>query len=96
MLELKKGDSVILKGFTGIRLGVFAISAASKKTLTVIKTNGDEMVFDRKTGKQINMAEGKERYANSIIEDDGKFVSPLTKAKKAKPAPKKKPEPEPE
>ena len=106
MIELKKGDKVILKGFTGIKLGVFAIDSTTKKTVTVLKRNGDEMIFDRKTGKQVNVDEGKERYANSIIEDDGSFVAPSTrgaakksankKAKKAAPAKKSKKKPEPE
>lgn len=97
MTELKKGDKVILKGFTGIKLGVFEIASATKKTVTIIKKNGDEMIFDRKTGRQVNVEEGKERYANTIMEDDGSFVAPSTrgasrkaaakKAAKAKPAP---------
>lgn len=98
MLDLNKGDKVILKGFTGIKLGVFEIKSTTKKTLTIIKANGDELVFDKKTGKQINVEEGKEKYANSIIEDDGSFVPPTrkkTEKKTAKAAPKKvKPEPE--
>ena len=93
MIELKKGDKVILKGFTGIKLGVFEIASATKKTVTIVKKNGDEMVFDRKTGRQINVEEGKEKYANSIMEDDGSFVAPSTRgaARKAtKKAPKAK------
>lgn len=95
VMELKKGDKVILKGFTGIKLGVFEVTAASKKTLTITKANGEELVFDRKTCKQINVEEGKERYANSIMEDDGSYVKPnpnkgkkkaAAKAKKAEPA----------
>lgn len=102
MLEVKKGDKVIVKGFTGIKLGVFEVESATKKTLTVLKKNGDEMVFDKKTGKQINIEEGKEKYANSVMEDDGSFVAPSTKGatrkKAAKAATKKKsaPEPDPE
>lgn len=99
MIELKKGDKVILKGFTGIKLGVFIIDSATKKTVTVLKRNGDEMIFDRKTGKQVNVDEGKERYANSIIEDDGSFVAPSTRGAKKKADTKKaakKTEPEPE
>ena len=91
MIELKKGDKVILKGFTGIKLGVFAIDSTTKKTVTVLKRNGDEMIFDRKTGKQVNVDEGKERYANSIIEDDGSFVAPSTKSVAKKSAAKKAP-----
>lgn len=102
MLEVKKGDKVIVKGFTGIKLGVFEVESVTKKTLTVLKKNGDEMVFDKKTGKQINVEEGKEKYANSVMEDDGSFVAPSTKGatrkKAAKAATKKKsaPEPDPE
>lgn len=97
MIESKKGDKVIVKGFTGIKLGVFEVASATKKTITVNKKNGDEMIFDRKTGRQVNVEEGKERYANSVMEDDGSFVAPSTrgasrkaaakKAAKAKPAP---------
>lgn len=99
MIEVKKGEKVIVKGFTGIKLGVFEVDKADKKTVTILKKNGDEMVFDRKTGKQVNVAEGKEKYANSIMEDDGSYVAPSTKkvAKKkaSKPTTKKaKPEPE--
>ena len=97
MIESKKGDKVIVKGFTGIKLGVFEVASATKKTITVNKKNGDEMIFDRKTGRQVNVEEGKEKYANSVMEDDGSFVAPSTrgasrkaaakKAAKAKPAP---------
>lgn len=89
MIELKKGDKVILKGFTGIKLGVFEIAAATKKTVTVTKKNGDEMIFDRKTGRQVNVEEGKEKYANSIIEDDGSFVAPATRGASRKKVAKK-------
>lgn len=89
MIELKKGDNVILKGFTGIKLGVFQITGATKKTLTITKRNGEEMIFDRKTGKQINVEEGKERYANSIMEDDGSYVAPSTKGASKKATAKK-------
>lgn len=99
MLELKKGDKVILKGFTGVKLGVFEVESATKKTVTVLKRNGDEMVFDRKTGRQVNVEEGKERYANSIMEDDGSYVAPSTRGatkKKAAKSSAKKAKPEPE
>ena len=89
MIELKKGDKVILKGFTGIKLAVFEIASATKKTVTIVKKNGDEMVFDRKTGRQINVEEGKEKYANSVMEDDGSFVAPSTRGASRKAAAKK-------
>lgn len=100
MLNLKKGDKVIVKGFTGIKLCVSEVAKADKKTITVLKKNGDEMIFDRKTAKQINVEEGKEKFANSVMEDDGSYeghapVSKKKAKKTAKAAPKKvKPEPE--
>ena len=96
MMNQKKGDTVILCGFTGIKLGVFEVTAATKKTLTLTKANGDELIFDRKTGKQINVEEGKEKYANRIIEDDGSYVAPNrsgAKKKASKKPAKKQPEP---
>lgn len=89
MIESKKGDKVILKGFTGIKLGVFEVASATKKTITVNKKNGDEMIFDRKTGRQVNVEEGKEKYANSVMEDDGSFVAPSTRGASKKAAAKK-------
>ena len=91
MMELKKGSKVILKGFTGIKLGVFEVTSVTKKTATITKKNGDELIFDLKTGKQTNVAEGKEKYANSIIEDDGSYVAPNTQKKPAKPTKKSAP-----
>ena len=91
MMNQKKGDTVILCGFTGIKLGVFEVTAASKKTLTLTKANGDELIFDRKTGKQVNVEEGKEKYGNKIVEDDGSYVAPTrTGKKKADKKPAKK------
>lgn len=98
MVNAKKGEKVILKGFTGIKLGVFDVVAATKKTVTINKRNGDELIFDRKTGKQMNVEEGKEKYANSVMDDDGSYVAPTrsgsakksskkTAAKKSAPAP---------
>lgn len=95
MIEVKKGDSVILKGFTGIKLGVFQVTDANKKTVTITKKNGDEMIFDRKTGKQVNVEEGKEKYANSIMEDDGSYVAPATRGASKKKAAKKPAKPAP-
>lgn len=81
--DVKKGDSVILKGFTGIKLGVFEVAKATEKTITLEKKDGTLMIFSRKSGKQTNVEEGKERYANSIMEDDGSYVPPQRKKKAA-------------
>lgn len=101
--DVKKGDSVILKGFTGIKLGVFEVVKASEKTITLEKKDGTLMTFSRKSGKQTNVEEGKEKYANSIMEDDGSYVPPQREKKaaddeepKAKKKAKKKEEPKEE
>ena len=106
MLNVSKGDSVILCGFTGIKLGVFEVKKATEKNITIEKKDGTLMVFNRKTGKQTNVEEGKEKYANKIIEDDGSYTPPRRKKKgnkteetpkkngKKKPAKKEEPEEE--
>mgnify|MGYP004477030537 CR=1 FL=1 len=87
--DVKKGDTVIMCGFTGIKLGVFTVDKTSEKSITVIKKDGTPLVFSRKSGKQTNTEEGKEKYANTIIEDDGSYVAPKRK-KKSKKTEKKK------
>lgn len=82
--DVKKGDSVILKGFTGIKLGVFEVEKVTDKTVIILKKDGTKMVFSKKTGKQTNVEEGKEKYANSIMEDDGSYVAPNRSGKKKK------------
>ena len=74
--SIKKGESVIVKGFTGIKLGVFTVAKATDKTITVEKKDGNLMIFSKKDGKQTNTKEGKERYANTVMEDDGSYVKP--------------------
>lgn len=82
MLNVEKGDKVILKGFTGVKLGVFEVAKATDKTVTIMKKDGSKMIFSKKTGKQTNVEEGKERYANSIMEDDGSYTAPERGRKK--------------
>ena len=86
--SIKKGDSVIVKGFTGIKLGVFTVAKATEKSITVEKKDGSLMIFSKKDGKQTNVEEGKERYANSVMEDDGSYVQPH-RGKKTKKGDKK-------
>ena len=92
--SIKKGDSVIVKGFTGIKLGVFEVAKATEKSITVEKKDGSLMIFSKKDGKQTNVEEGKEKYANSVMEDDGSYVKPNSGGRKkaAKPAEKAEPE----
>lgn len=88
--DVKKGDNVILCGFTGIKLGVFEVTKASEKSISITKKDGSILTFSRKTGKQTNVEEGKERYANSIMEDDGSYTPPRRKKKAEKKTTKKK------
>lgn len=91
--NIKKGDSVIVKGFTGIKLGVFTVAKATEKTITVEKKDGSLLIFSKKDGKQTNTEEGKEKYANSVMEDDGSYVAPKRGRKKAAKKPTKKEKP---
>ena len=59
--SIKKGDSVIVKGFTGIKLGVFTVAKATEKSITVEKKDGSLMIFSKKDGRQTNVEEGKEK-----------------------------------
>lgn len=70
LATIKKGDIVALVGFTGIRLSDQAVTAATKTELSLTKKDGTVMVFDRKTGVQKDMAEGKEKYANKIMDPE--------------------------
>lgn len=81
--EVTKGDSVILCAFTGMKMARCTIVEEDKKTITIQKKNGSLLVFNRKTGKQENIAPEKERYANSVIPDDGSYTPPNS-AKKSK------------
>lgn len=94
--NIKKGDTVIVKGFTGIKLGVFEVAKATEKSITVEKKDGSLMIFSKKDGRQTNVEEGKEKYANSVMEDDGSYVRPSRKKKKAAKKPAKVEAPEPE
>lgn len=96
--NIKKGDTVIVKGFTGIKLGVFEVAKATEKSVTVEKKDGSLMIFSKKDGRQTNVEEGKEKYANSIMEDDGSYVKPNSggRKKKATKKPAKVEAPEPE
>jgi type IV secretory pathway VirB10-like protein len=75
--DTKKGDKVVLLGFTGIRLSEVVITAANKTSLTVEKKNGEEMTFARSSGIQTNT--NNEKYANKIV-DPADAPAPKKKA----------------
>lgn len=84
LAKIKKGNTVIMCGFTGMKLGVYPVVKADAKIITIKKADGSEVEFDRKSGKQLNPK--NPAYANIIIEDDGSYVNPrdIRKAAKAK------------
>lgn len=82
--DLKKGDKVILCAFTGMKMAVYEIKAADAKTITIEKKNGTELQFSRKNGKQLHVAAGKERYACSVIPDDGSYNPPNSAKRRGK------------
>ena len=80
---MKKGSKVILHLFTGLATSVLEIKSVTKDTITVIGKTGKEMVFDKKTLKQIDPAPKQPRFANYITEDDGSFA-PKRRGRKKK------------
>lgn len=86
MLNVKKGDTVILHMFTGIPVGVKQVVKADKNTFTLATRKGDT-VFEKKTGYQIEPECKSDRYRNYCTEDDGSFED-YRKSKAAKPAKK--------
>ena len=87
--KVKKGDTVIMVGFTGMQMGVFPVVKADEKKITIEKADGTQLAFNRKDGKQSKVEEGKERFANKIIEDDGTYKPPQRKKKADKKKDKK-------
>lgn len=86
MLNVKKGDTVILHMFTGIPVGVKQVIKADKNTFTLATRKGNT-VFDKKTGYQIEPECKSDRYRNYCTEDDGSFED-YRKGKATKPAKK--------
>lgn len=86
MLNVKKGDTVILHMFTGIPVGVKQVIKADKNTFTLATRKGDT-VFDKKTGYQLEPECKSDKYRNYCTEDDGSFED-YRKGKATKPAKK--------
>jgi len=107
LASVKKGSKISMFTFTGMNLGIFDVKSADAKSITVTTTKGDKL-FSKKTGKQTNCEEGKEKYANRLDAPVEREPSkPRTKVAKPKadkaekPAPKvkattKEPDPEPD
>lgn len=104
MITRKKGEKVHMYAFTGMYLGEFEITAADKKTISIVQKNGRTTTFDRETGKQVDAK--TPRCASRVTEEKESDKKKATKkaaapTKTAKASAKKttkkaaaKPEPE--
>lgn len=100
MITRKKGEKVHMYAFTGMYLGEFEITAADKKTVSIVQKNGRTTTFDRETGKQVDAK--TPRCASRVTEEKEpekkksakKAPSKKTAAKPAAKKTKKAPEPE--
>ena len=100
MITRKKGEKVHMYAFTGMYLGEFEITAADKKTISIVQKNGRTTTFDRETGKQVDAK--TPRCASRVTEEkepekkksDKKAPAKKTAAKPAAKKTKKAPEPE--
>ena len=77
---IKKGDKFTMVSFTGMNLGQFEVTAVSKTQFKTVRSNGDELVFNKADGTQANANNPK--YANKAVD---LMDAPERKA----PAPKK-------
>jgi hypothetical protein len=68
LAKIKKGDKVVILGFTGIMLSITEVIEATSNTLTVLKKDGSEMIFDKTTRLQTNSNNPK--YANKVVHID--------------------------
>ena len=100
MITRKKGEKIHMYAFTGMYLGEFEITAADKKTVSIVQKNGRTTTFDRETGKQVDAK--TPRCASRITEEkepekkksDKKAPAKKTAAKPTAKKTKKAPKPE--
>lgn len=57
---------VSMVAFTGMKLGQFKVVESDDDTITVLNKKGNKLVFDRKTGSQLNYT-GNPKFANRIL-----------------------------
>lgn len=79
----KVGDKVSMLTFTGMNLGQFEITKASKTKIAIMKKDGTQAEFSRENGAQTNANNPK--YANKIVDP---IADTETKAPAKKPAKK--------
>ena len=74
----KVGDKVTMLTFTGMNLGQFEVTKASKTKLAIMKKDGTQAEFSRETGVQTNANNPK--YANKIVDPIDEEAKPEKKA----------------
>lgn len=92
MITRKKGEKVHMYAFTGMYLGEFEITAADKKTVSIVQKNGRTTTFDRETGKQVDAK--IPRCASRVTEEKEPEKKKSTNKASAAKKTKKAPEPE--
>ena len=100
--NIKKGDKVILRMFTGAFIEAKVVEMADAKKIGFTSKAGVKMVFDKATGKQISPEPKNPKYANFVEEYDeeaeaeglAKKNAPRKPKAEAKKAVKKPVEPE--
>lgn len=75
----KVGDKVTMLTFTGMNLGQFEITKASKTKLAIMTKKGTQAEFSRETGAQTNANNPK--YANKIVDPIDETATKATEKK---------------
>lgn len=84
LAKVKKGETVMLCVFTGMKIGPKEVTACDKSTITINHRKKGDMTFERKTGKLIRPLPENPKFSSFIEEDDGTFVRPKRKGNKNK------------
>jgi hypothetical protein len=92
--NIKKGEKFSMVSFTGMNLGQYEVTAVSKNQFKAVKTDGTELIFNKKDGEQANANNPK--YANKAVDlmeaPERKVPAAKPATKTEKPAGKTKPE----
>lgn len=84
LAKVKKGETVMLCVFTGMKIGPKEVTACDKSTITIHHNGKGDMTFERNTGKLIKPLPKNPKFSSFILEDDGTFVRPTRKGSKNK------------
>lgn len=69
LAKLAKGDQFTVLSFTGMQFGTYAVTKCNKTTFTTQNRKGEELTFNRKTGKQVISDEDKDpKYASQACD----------------------------